>query len=171
MRQIIAGICVLAFVAFTASAQTLGDEDATVDAVFNSAGQEAVLLSEILRDVAQTLTEDEDLNSEANEYFIRAIWNKTLEAVKNATAKIKHSVKGAYKEAKEHIKKAAVEAQQKLKEKAAEIMSKLLTKVAGQYALVDAQSGLNFVKTLVDLVKAAAQRLLLVGKALENLPK
>lgn len=146
-------------------------EDSSVDVVFDSAAQEAVHLSEILRDVAQTLADDEDVNSENNEYFLRAIWNKTMEAVKNATEKVKHSVKGAYKEAKEHLKKAAMEAQQKLKDKAAEIMSKLLSKVAGDYALTDAQSGFTFVKKLIDLVKAAAERLHLVGKALENLPK
>ncbi|KAL3242373.1 hypothetical protein MRX96_021288 [Rhipicephalus microplus] len=171
MRQTITGICVLALIAFSVNGQTVAEEDSTAPAVFSSAAEEAVHLSEVLRDVAQTLAEDEDLNSEANEYFIRALWNKTMEAVKNATKKLKHSVKGAYSEAKENIKKAAGEAQKKLKQKAAEIMSKLLSKVAGEYALADAQSGFNFVKKLVDLIMAAAQRLLLVGKALENLPR
>ncbi|KAH7965814.1 hypothetical protein HPB49_011253 [Dermacentor silvarum] len=166
MKQTFAAIFLLGLVAFAANAYMLPEEESSLDSV----AQEAVCLGEILRDVAQTLDEDEELSAASEEYFFRALWSKAKEAVKNATEKMKESVKGAYKEAKENLQKAAKEAQEKLKEKAAEIMSKLLSKVTSGYALQEADwKSVNFIKLFVDAIKAAAQRFLNIGKALEHL--
>ncbi|KAH7962052.1 hypothetical protein HPB52_014083 [Rhipicephalus sanguineus] len=169
MRSVFAAICLLGIVAFTANAHALPEQKPSVDVAFKSAAQEALYLGEILNDAAEALTEDEELKAASDEYFIRDLWSKAKEALKNATQKATSSVKGAYDEAKEHLKKVANEAQQKLKEKAAEIMSKILTKIAGQYALEDSISRTDFMQILRDLIKGAAQRLFNVGKALGQL--
>ncbi|XP_049517488.1 uncharacterized protein LOC125943128 [Dermacentor silvarum] len=169
MRPTFAAILLVSLVAFTANAYAFPEEEARVDTTFDSAAQDAVYLGEVLRDVAQTLAEDEELGAESDEYFFRALWNKTKEAVKGATNKVKVSVKGAYKEAKDHIKKAAKEAQQKLKDKAAEIISKLLTKVMDGYALEDSESSANFIKVFVNVIQRAAQKFMKMGKVLQHL--
>ncbi|XP_037562209.1 uncharacterized protein LOC119441685 [Dermacentor silvarum] len=173
MRHLSAAICLVVLVAFTVNAHTIPEEESNFDATFDSAAkgaaQDAVHVGEILREVAQALADDEDINAESDEYFFRALWEKTRDALKNATQKVKASVKGAYKEAKDHIKKATEDAQQKLKDKAAEIISKLLTKVMSGYALEDSESRGNFVKMFLDVIMRAAQRLMKMGKALESI--
>ncbi|KAL1479168.1 hypothetical protein MTO96_052084 [Rhipicephalus appendiculatus] len=169
MRSLFAAICLWGLVVFTAKAHALPKIKTGVEVVFEKSAQEAIVLSEILNDVGEALAEDEELKAASDEYFIRDLWAKAKEALKNATQKAASSVKGAYDEAKGHIQKAAKEAQQKLKEKAAEIMSKILTKMAGQYALEDSISRMDFIQIMRDLFKAAAQRLFNVGKALGQL--
>ncbi|KAL1480192.1 hypothetical protein MTO96_051243 [Rhipicephalus appendiculatus] len=169
MRSLFAVTCLLGLLAFTANAHALPEEKSNVNVALKSAAQEALYLSEILGDVAETLAEDEELQAASEEYFIRDLWAKAKEALKNATQKAASSVKGAIDEAKGHIQKVAKEAKQKLQETAAEIMSKILTKVAGQYALEDSVSRRNIIQTLLDLIKAAAKRLFNVGKSLGQL--
>ncbi|KAL1414412.1 hypothetical protein MTO96_030265 [Rhipicephalus appendiculatus] len=152
-----------------ANAYTIPEEESGVAGVFENAGQEAVHLGEILRDVADTLELDTELSAEADEYFFRALWNKTKEAVKNAVKKIKQSAKGAYKEAKDNIKDATKEAKDRLKEKAAEIISKVLTKISGGYALDETEGYGKLMKVLLTLIRHAAERLLKVGKSMGQL--
>ncbi|KAL1414414.1 hypothetical protein MTO96_030267 [Rhipicephalus appendiculatus] len=122
-----------------------------------------------LRDVADALELDTELSAEGDEYFFRALWNKTKEAVKNAAKKVKHSVKDAYKEAKYNIKNATKEAKDKLKEKALEIVSKVLTKITGGYALDETEGYGKIMKVLLSLIRHAAGRLLKVGKSMGQL--
>ncbi|XP_075538462.1 uncharacterized protein LOC142572904 [Dermacentor variabilis] len=170
MKQTIAAICLVGLIACTANAYMLPEEDSRPEASFSSAAQEAVYLGEVLLDVAQTLAEDEELGAESEEYFLRALWSKAKEALKNATEQAKASIKGAYNDAKDNIKKVAKEAKEKMKEKAAEIMAKLLSKVMNGYALQEADfKNVNILKLFVDIIKGAAQRFLMIGKALEHL--
>ncbi|XP_049517487.1 uncharacterized protein LOC125943127 [Dermacentor silvarum] len=169
MKSTSAAIFLVGLVAFTANAYAFPEEVARLDTTFDSAAQDAVYLGEVLCDVAQTLAGDEELGAESDEYFFRALWNKTKQAVKDATQKLKVSVKGAYKEAKDNIRKAAKEARQKLKDKATVIMSKLLTKVMSGYALDDSESHVNFIKMFVNVIQRAAQRFMKMGKVLGQL--
>ncbi|KAL3242371.1 hypothetical protein MRX96_021286 [Rhipicephalus microplus] len=171
MKSLLAATCLLGLLVFTVNARTLTEQKSSVGAEFKSAAEEAFLLSEIFDDVGEALAQDEKLNSVSDEYFIRDLWAKAKEALKNATQKATSSVKGAYDEAKEHFTKAAKEAQEKLKEKAAEIMSKILTKIAGQYAVEDSVSRPDFMKILLNLIKGVAQRLFNVGKGLGELER
>ncbi|XP_037510034.1 uncharacterized protein LOC119386840 [Rhipicephalus sanguineus] len=169
MKSIFAATCLLGLVVFTANSHALPERKSSVEVAFESAAQEAIYLSEILNDVGDALAEDEELKAASEEYFIRDLWAKAKEALKNATQKAASSVKGAYDEAKGHIQKAATEAQRRLKEKAAEIMSKILTKITSQYAVEDSISPTDVMQIVLDLIKAAAQRLFNVGKALEHI--
>ncbi|XP_054932322.1 uncharacterized protein [Dermacentor andersoni] len=173
MRHISAAICLVVLVAFTADAHAIPEEESNLDATFDRAAkcaaQDAVYVGEILREVAQILAEDEEINSESDEYFLRDLWEKTKDALKNATQNVKQSVKGAYKDAKGHIKKAAEDAKKKMNKKVAEIMSKLLSKVTSGYALEDSESRGSFVKLFLDVIMRAAQRFMKMGKALESI--
>ncbi|KAL3242372.1 hypothetical protein MRX96_021287 [Rhipicephalus microplus] len=168
-RSIFTTGCLLVLVAFTANADTLRDQTSRVDVVFKDASKEAIYLGAILDEVAEILADDDDLKAASDEYFIRDLWAKATEALKNATQKATSSVQDAFTEAKGHIQRVAAEAQQKLKEKAAEIMSKILTRIAGQYAIEDSISRMDIMQILRDLIKGAAQRLFGVGKALGQL--
>ncbi|XP_050043250.1 uncharacterized protein [Dermacentor andersoni] len=173
MRKISAAICLVVFVAFTADAHTIPEEESTVDATLDraaeSAAHDAVLVGEILQEVAQTLATDEEINSESDEYFLRALWGKTKEALKNATQNVKQSIKGAYKEAKGHIKKAAKDARKKMNDTVAEIISILVTRTMSGYALEDSYSSGNFIKMFIDVVMRTARRFMKMGKALEGI--
>ncbi|XP_075535012.1 uncharacterized protein LOC142570521 [Dermacentor variabilis] len=154
-------------------AHTIPEEESTIDATLDraaeSAAHDAVHVGEILREVAQTLAADEEINSESDEYFLRALWGKTKDALKNATRNVKQSVKGAYKEAKGHIKRAAKDAKQKLKHTVAEIISILVTRTMSGYALEDSDSRGSFIKMFIDVIMRTAQRYMKMGKALENI--
>ncbi|XP_065304453.1 uncharacterized protein [Dermacentor albipictus] len=173
MRLISAAICIVVLVAFTVDAHAIPVEESNLEGTFDRAAkcaaQDAVYVGEILREVAQTLAEDEDINSESDEYFLRALWQKTKDALKNATEKVKVTVKGAYGDAKDHITKAAKDAKKKIQDKAAEIMSNLLTKVTSGYAMEDSANGGNFIKIFVGVVMRAAERFMKMGKALESI--
>ncbi|XP_037509001.1 uncharacterized protein LOC119385675 [Rhipicephalus sanguineus] len=171
MRQIFTAVFIVGLAALAVNTYTLPEEDSSVDRVFDSAAQEAIYLGEILRDVAETLENDEELSAEGDEYFFRDLWNKTKEAVKNAAKKMKLSVKGAYNEAKDNIKKATKEAKDKLKEKTVVIVSELLKKVTSGYA-VDETEGYgygNFLKVLLDLIRHTAGRMVRGGMAVGQL--
>ncbi|XP_065304442.1 uncharacterized protein [Dermacentor albipictus] len=172
MRHISAAICLMVLAAFTAHAHTLPQEESNLDTTFDRAAecaaQDAVHVGEILREVAQTLAADEAINSENDEYFLRDLWEKTRDALKNATANVKVTVKGAFEDAKGHFKKAAEQATKKVNEKVAEILSKLLSKVMSGYALEDSESRGNFIKLFLDVIMRAAQRFMKMGKALES---
>ncbi|XP_075535462.1 uncharacterized protein LOC142571049 [Dermacentor variabilis] len=173
MRHLSAAICLVVLVAFTVDAHTISQEESDLDATFDRAAEcaahDAVHVGEILREVAQTLAADEEIKSESDEYFLRALWEKTKGALKNATENVKSAVKGAYKDAKGHFKKAAQETKKKLEEKVAEIMSKLLSRVMSGYALEDSESRGNFIKLFLDVIMRAAQRFMKMGKALESI--
>ncbi|XP_075538461.1 uncharacterized protein LOC142572903 isoform X2 [Dermacentor variabilis] len=143
--------------------------EATFDRAAKSAAQDAVYVGEILREVAQTLAQDEDINSESDEYFLRALWEKTKDALKNATEKVKVTLKGAFDDAKDHITKAAKEAKKKLQDKTAEVISKLLTKVTSGYAVEDSANRGSFMKMFVGVVMRAAERFMKMAKALESI--
>ncbi|XP_050043248.2 uncharacterized protein [Dermacentor andersoni] len=173
MRLISTAICIVVLVASTVDAHAIPEEESNLEATFDRAAkcatQDAVYVGEILREVAQTLAEDEDINSESDEYFLRALWEKTKDALKNATEKVKVTVKGAYDNAKGHITKAAEDAKKKIQDKAAEIISKLLTKVTSGYAVEDSANHGNFIKMFVGVVMRAAERFMKMGKALESI--
>ncbi|XP_054932323.1 uncharacterized protein [Dermacentor andersoni] len=173
MRHISAAICLMVLVAFTADAHTIPQEvsnlDTTLDKAAECAAHDAVHVGKILREVAQTLAADEAINSESDEYFLRALWEKTKDALKNATENVKVTVKGAFEDAKGHFKKAAQDAKEKMNTKVAEIISKLLSKVMSGYALEDSESRGNFVKLFLDVIMRAAQRFMKMGKALESI--
>ncbi|KAH6937418.1 hypothetical protein HPB50_000105 [Hyalomma asiaticum] len=168
MKNIFCAICVLGIVVFAAKAHTIPEEESSLDAVFGSIAEEAAYLGEILSDVEEALGNDDDLKVESDEYFLRALWEKTKEAVKNATEKVKVSVKGAYNDANDKLSNAVNEAKEKLKAKAAEILSKLLGKITSDYVLEDSIGRMDFIQIIRDLIKAAAQRLFNFGKALEH---
>ncbi|KAL1480191.1 hypothetical protein MTO96_051247 [Rhipicephalus appendiculatus] len=170
MTHISATLYVLGLVTFTAHALVVPEKKSSMDVVFENAAQEVVYLSEILRDVEKALAENEELKTDSSdEYFIRVLWDKTKEALKNATEKVMVSVKGAYDITKDNLTGAAKEAQEKLKAVAAEIMAKMLAKITSQYALEDSTTHKDVMKTLRDLIQAAVDRLLETGKGLEQL--
>ncbi|XP_065304445.1 uncharacterized protein [Dermacentor albipictus] len=173
MRHISAAICLVVVIAFTADAHTIPQGESNFDTTFDRAAEcaaeDAVHVGEILREVAQTLAADEAINSESDEYFLRDLWEKTRDALKNATQNVKESVKGAYEHAKGHIQKAAEEAKKTLNAKVAEIMAKLLSKVTSGYALEDSEGRGNFIKLFLDVIMRAAQRFMKMGKALESI--
>ncbi|XP_065304446.1 uncharacterized protein [Dermacentor albipictus] len=173
MRHLSAAISLVVLVAFTADARTISEEESSLDATFDKAAEcaahDAVHVGEILQEVAEILAADEEIKSESDEYFLRALWEKTRDALKNATEHVKVTVKGAFEDAKGHFKKAAQDAQKKFSDKAAEIMSKLLSKVMSGYALEDSESRGNFIKLFVDVIMRAAQRFMKMGKALESM--
>ncbi|KAL1414416.1 hypothetical protein MTO96_030269 [Rhipicephalus appendiculatus] len=149
-----------------ANANTLHEEESSIDTVFDSAAQEAVCLGEILRDVADTLEKDGKLSAQGEEYFFRQLWNKTKAAVKDAAKKMKVSAKEIYNEAKDNIKKTAKDAKHKLSEKAVLIVSELLTKVTSSYAVDETDGYGSFLKVLLNIIRRASRRLLRVGMGL-----
>ncbi|XP_050043251.2 uncharacterized protein [Dermacentor andersoni] len=173
MRHLSAAICLVVLVAFTADAHTISQEESSLDATFERAAEcaalDAVHVGDILREVAQTLAADEEIKSESDEYFLRALWQKTKDALKNATENVKVTVKGAYEDAKGHFKKAAEDAKKNISEKVAQIMSKLLSRVMSGYALEDSESRGNFIRLFLDVIMRAAQRFMKMGKALESI--
>uniref|UniRef100_A0A023GD92 Putative secreted protein n=1 Tax=Amblyomma triste TaxID=251400 RepID=A0A023GD92_AMBTT len=171
MKEILAAVCIFGFLAVTASAQAISEEESSLDAAFDSqvksAAEEAIRVGKILCEVAGQL-EDDDLSAETDEYFVRALWEKTKSAVKNATAKVKGAVKNAYKEAKDRLKVAAKEAKQKANEKALEIMKKIFGKSMETYALEDSNSRVDFVKTVSADIERVGMRLQALGKSLQE---
>uniref|UniRef100_G3MKL1 Secreted protein n=1 Tax=Amblyomma maculatum TaxID=34609 RepID=G3MKL1_AMBMU len=171
MKEILAALCIFGFLAITASTHAIPEEKSSLDAAFGSqvksAAEEAILVGEILCEVAGQL-EDDDLSADTDEYFVRALWEKTKSAVKNATAKVKGAVKNAYKEAKHHMKAAAKEAKQKANEKALEIMAKIFSKFMQTYAVEDSNSRVDFVKAVATDLERVGMRLQALGKSLQE---
>ncbi|KAL1480193.1 hypothetical protein MTO96_051244 [Rhipicephalus appendiculatus] len=112
---------------------------------------------------------DEDLKAQSDEYFLLDLWQKTTEAIKNATKEVTVSVTGALEVTKDQLTKAAKDAQDKLKVKAAEIMAKILAKITSQYALEDSSTHTEVMKTIRDLIQAAVNGLLKAGKGFRQL--
>ncbi|KAL1480190.1 hypothetical protein MTO96_051246, partial [Rhipicephalus appendiculatus] len=169
MKHIFAALCVLGLVAFTAHAHVLPERKSSIDVLFENAAQEAIYLSEILNNVGKVLAEVEDWKAESDEYFLLDLWQKTTEAIKNATKEVTVSVTGALEVTKDQLTKAAKDAQDKLKVKAAEIMAKILAKITSQYALEDSSTHTEVMKTIRDLIQAAVNGLLKAGKGFRQL--
>ncbi|XP_077513742.1 uncharacterized protein LOC144124752 [Amblyomma americanum] len=170
MKHVLATICALGFVAFTATAYTLPEEEPALDAVLDSqvkaAAEEAIIVGKMLIDVAQQLEDEADFEAEDDEYFIKGLWEKTKAAMKNATSKFKTAVKDAYKDAKSHVKATAKEAKNKISDKVTEILSKILGKLGQSYSLEDSVSRVDIVKDVCANIARVGQRLVEQGQSL-----
>ncbi|KAH7965810.1 hypothetical protein HPB49_011249 [Dermacentor silvarum] len=175
MRRILLSICVLALIGFSASANTLPEEQFNADTVYTEAekcaAEEIIQLGDMLRYVAQQLGEDEELNAASEEYFLRDLWRKTKAALKNATMKVKVAVKGALKEGKDHLTEAAKVAKTKLKEKANEVVLNILSRTMTVYALEDSRSNLDIRRKLCNDIDRVGERLQKFGNAMATADK
>ncbi|XP_077552873.1 uncharacterized protein LOC144167496 [Haemaphysalis longicornis] len=176
MKQAILALCIFGFVATKVCAHTLPEQETSIDAEFDAQAKviadETILIGELLHEVATSLRQDTLLNVEGEEYFLRAFWNSTKEALKNATQKFKESAKNALKgalkeavnEAKDHIKEAAKVAARKASDKVTEILSKLFSDALQGYALSEYETQADFVKAVCSRIDSVGLRLIEQGK-------
>lgn len=168
-------LCIFGFVATKVCAHTLPEQESGIDAEFDAQAEviadETVLIGELLHEVATSLQQDNLLNVEGEEYFLRAFWNRTKEALKNATQKFKESAKNALteaveavKEAKDHIKEAAKVAARKASDKATELLSKIFSDALAGYALSEYETQADFVKAVCSRIDSVGLRLIEQGK-------
>ncbi|XP_075535461.1 uncharacterized protein LOC142571048 [Dermacentor variabilis] len=181
MKHFVATAFVLGVLAVTAWASTVPEDEPEVsnslEATSEDTANEAILIGQMLRDVAHDLAQDKSLHDEQEEYSMRSFWTKFKAAMKKAGKKAKTILKAAGKHAKESIKiiaKAAAEVaikkvKEKLQEKAIAFATKLLGNAIASYAAEDSASEADFVKYFCSRLDQAGRRLIHEGEKLKTL--
>ncbi|XP_075538463.1 uncharacterized protein LOC142572905 [Dermacentor variabilis] len=149
MKQIISLLCLIGCVAICASSSVLEKNEPALDVVIDqqsrSVGVEAIQVGEVLRAISQGLRDtaqpSKQVEHEGEEYFIKKLWKKAKNAVKQVGKGIEKGVKGV------------------VTSKAADIVKKFLEEKLGVYALEDD-------KTYNDFRHDLAEDLERVGSAL-----
>lgn len=181
MKHIVATAFVFGALAVTAWASTLHEDESKVrnslEATSDDSANEAILIGQMLRHVADDLAQDKTFRLEPEEYSWRGFWTKFKAAMKKAATKAKTAFKAVGKHAKESVKivaKAAAtvavqKAQEKLKEKAVSLVAKIFDKAIASYAVEDGASEADFVQYFCARLDQAGQRLIRQGETLKTL--
>lgn len=141
--------CLVACLALTASTYKLGGSEETLDVIVDEEskriGGEAIQVGEVLCAIARGLHETPEYaraaDNETDEYFIKKLWKKAKNAVKQVGKSVEKAVKGV------------------VTTKAADIVKKFLESKLGAYAFEDG-------KTYEDFRRDLAQDLQRSGEAL-----
>uniref|UniRef100_A0A023GCG4 Putative secreted protein n=1 Tax=Amblyomma triste TaxID=251400 RepID=A0A023GCG4_AMBTT len=155
MRGVVVTFCALIV---AASAHKLLKDDAAIDADTNAVAKEAILVGMALRETARQLAEDEKLDSEINEYFIGAIFDKIKNAVGAVVATAGDILKGA------GDKIGSFNAQEKVEDKVTKILTKVLEKSELAYSSNDAGTGPQFVKDVSKRLDNIGRRVVEQGR-------
>ncbi|KAH6937419.1 hypothetical protein HPB50_000106 [Hyalomma asiaticum] len=150
------------------------DVSASVGGFDGKRVEDEPFVDESLREVVQTIAEDEELDGRSDDHFLRDMWDTTKEAFKEAFRTIKDSVIGAFRTAKDSIKYAAKSAGRQIKDKATEIVSTLWTKLTGGHAVVYSEASAyklpendyTLEAAFGDISNETAQEAILVGRIL-----
>ncbi|XP_077554765.1 uncharacterized protein LOC144169460 [Haemaphysalis longicornis] len=149
MKNAMAVVCLVACLALTASTYKLGEKEETfgviVDEESQHIGDEAIQVGEVLcaisRGLRETPVNEQAADSETDEYFLKKLWKKAKNAVKQVGKGVEKAVKGV------------------VTTKAADFVKKFLENKLGTYAFEDG-------KTYEDFRRDLAQDLQRSGEAL-----
>ncbi|XP_077513744.1 uncharacterized protein LOC144124754 [Amblyomma americanum] len=179
MKTTLAAFCALCFVVASAYEIRRGNPDieTPIDAESKAVGVEAILVGQALRYVARELAQDETLDNEVDEYFIRKLLGKIKEGVKAAGKVAGQIVKGVGKVAVSPIKAAvdvikdhaSFSAQDNVSDKATKILTKIFEKSVASYSSQDSRNAQDFLKEVCSRVDAVGMRLIEQGEKLLEL--
>nr|XP_050043255.1 uncharacterized protein LOC126540479 [Dermacentor andersoni] len=181
MKHFVATAFVLGVLAAKACASTVHEDEPKVsnslEATSEDVANEAILIGQMLCDVAHDLAHDKTLHDEQEEYSMRSFWTKFKAAMKKAGKKAKTVLKAVGKHAKESLKiiaKSAAEVaikktHEKLQEKAVTFATKLIGSAIASYAAEDSASEADFVQYFCSRLDQAGRRLIHEGEKLKTL--
>lgn len=173
MTKIAAALVLLGLSAFTCQALVVPEDSSSVVAPlpgvdFNVDSKEAVQVGQILRSVARDLYSEGQRDNETDEYFIKALWGKIVEAVRRAVRKTMNTVGEAVNEAAASINEATREAAQRAKEQALKILEKLLGDNAARYEGDEFDNKADFVRVLCVRIDGVGKSLVDAGRKSGN---
>uniref|UniRef100_A0A6G5A5B9 Putative conserved secreted protein n=1 Tax=Rhipicephalus microplus TaxID=6941 RepID=A0A6G5A5B9_RHIMP len=165
MKSAVATILAVCFAAATCSAHVLsGKPTVAVSAQTQKLAKEATDVGNILLEVAQGLSKDESKLD--TEYFLKDLFVKASNHIKEAVRKIKNVIQGTAQDMRDTIKEGADKAKQKAQEKAFEILAKIMGDSMGMYAAEDSQ--VAFRKEVCAKLERVGRKLIAEGEQLSR---
>uniref|UniRef100_A0A6G5A7K3 Putative conserved secreted protein n=1 Tax=Rhipicephalus microplus TaxID=6941 RepID=A0A6G5A7K3_RHIMP len=165
MKSAVATILAVCFAAATCSAHVLsGKPTVAVSAQAQKLAKGATDVGNILLEVAQGLSKDESKLD--TEYFLKDLFVKASNHIKEAVRKIKNVIQGTAQDMRDTIKEGADKAKQKAQEKAFEILAKIMGDSMGMYAAED--SPVAFRKDVCAKLERVGRKLIVEGEQLSR---
>uniref|UniRef100_A0A6M2CGW8 Putative conserved secreted protein midgut overexpressed n=1 Tax=Rhipicephalus microplus TaxID=6941 RepID=A0A6M2CGW8_RHIMP len=165
MKSAVATILAVCFAAATCSAHVLsGKPTVAVSAQAQKLAKEATDVGNILLEVAQGLSKDDSKLD--TEYFLKDLFVKASNHIKEAVRKIKNVIQGTAQDMRDTIKEGADKAKQKAQEKAFEILAKIMGDSMGMYAAEDSQ--VAFRKDVCAKLERVGRKLIVEGEQLSR---
>ncbi|XP_065289510.1 uncharacterized protein [Dermacentor albipictus] len=168
MKGAVVTFLALYVVAVTCSAHVLSQETKKAEegGLKVNLGKEVTLVGEILVETAETLAKD-DLKQD-DEYFLRDLWEKAKDTLKNAGRKIHEVTKTAVGDMKTAMEQATSRIREKAIEKAMGILAKVMGNAMESYAAEDSGAATQFRNDLVHRLKRTGEKFIAAGKKLSG---